>query len=180
MNIKPLPGWDAPGNHDSHRTPTDLRSLIEQTRNLPGIATQNYDGIPSIIKLFAQKCIHGDRQVLVVKGIHQRWNNNPQPHIRIRFFYTQGQNLTVTSMDMHVQLSEDPSHWDAGNFCWKTVGLTYVVGDKNVQSWPAVYSQEVGQIQQQGKNRNTGVKFKRRMSVGCMPPPQVGAQGPVL
>jgi hypothetical protein len=43
--------------------------------------------VPSMIKLFAEKCIYGDREVYVVKGIHQRWGNNPQPHIRIRFFY---------------------------------------------------------------------------------------------
>jgi len=134
--------------------------------------------MPSIIKLFAEKCVHGDREVYVVKGIHQRWGKSPQPHIRIRFFYTMGPSLTKTGIDMHVQLSEESSHWSPGDYCWKTVGLTYVVGQDTKQSWPAVYSQEIGHIQEKTRDPRSGKKFLRRMSVGCLPPPQVAAPVP--
>jgi hypothetical protein len=73
-------------------------------------------------------------------------------------------------MDMHVELSEEPSGWSVGNYRWKTVGISYVVGNDIKQAWPAVYSQEVGNIQEQQGGRRG---FKRRMSVGCLPPPQV-------
>lgn len=171
MNIIPLKGWDGPGNHDSGRQPRDLGALIAQLKNLPGIATQNYTGVPSMIKLFSEKCLYGERPIYVVKGIHQRWGKKPQPHIRIRFQYTVGPSGTLTSIDMHVQLSEEPSAWSNGDYGWKTVGLTYVVGESTRESWPAVYSQEVGNIQEEGRNQRTGHKYKRRLSVGCLPPP---------
>ena len=175
MNIKPLDGWAAPGSHDSNREPRDLAALIGQVAMLPGIATKNYAGVPSMIKLFAEKCLYGDRDIYVVKGIHQRWNKHPRPHIRIRFFYTQGPSAKLTSIDMHVELSESPSQWSEGNYCWKTVGISYVVGDNVVQSWPAQYTQEVDNIQSQQSRR----KGLRRMSVGCYPPPVVAVQGAV-
>jgi hypothetical protein len=75
---------------------------------------------------------------------------------------------------MHVHLSEEPSTWSPGNYCWKTVAISYVVGDKRVQVWPAVYSQELDNIQySEGGKRG----LKRRYSVGCFPPPQVPQQG---
>jgi hypothetical protein len=176
MKIIPLDGWDAPGNHDSFRTPRDLGSLISQVKLLPGIATQDYTGIPSMIKLFAEKCLYGERPIYVVKGLHQRWGNNPQPHLRVRFYYSVGPNLTQTSIDMHIQLSEEASTWSEGDYCWTTVGITYVVGETTKQSWPAVYSQEVGNIQESGRNRQ-GYRYRRRMSVGCLPPPVAAPVG---
>lgn len=173
MKIIPLKGWNDPGSHDSFRQPSDLVVLIRQVQKLPGIVTQDYTGVPSMVKLFAQKCIYGDREVYVVKGIHQRWGKNPQPHIRIRFFYTMGPALKKTPIDMHIQLSEEPSAWSEGNYGWKTVGITYVVGEATKESWPAQYSQEVGNIQEEGRNQRTGRKFLRRMSIGCLPPPPV-------
>ena len=167
MKIQPLDGWDAPGNHDSFRAPRDVAALIRQLARLPGLATQDYTGVPSMIKLFSEKCIHGDRPIFVVKGIHQRWGKNPQPHIRIRFYYTVGPSGKLTPIDMHVQLSEELSHWDPENYSWKTVALSYVEGENSVQSWPAQFTQEVSNIQsQQGRRRGL-----RRMSVGCYPPP---------
>jgi len=41
-------------------------------------------------------------------------------------------------MDMHVELSEEPSGWSVGNYRWKTVGISYVVGNDIKQAWPAV------------------------------------------
>ena len=64
--------------------------------------------------------------------------------------YTVGSNAKAESVDMHVQLSEELSTWTEGNYGWKTVGISYVVGNDTKQSWPAVYSQEVGNIQQEG------------------------------
>jgi hypothetical protein len=170
MKIIPLDTWNAPGNHDGFRQPRDVVNLIEQVKSLPGIATKDYKGVPTMIRLFAEKCLYGDRPIYVVKGIHQRWGKNPQPHFRIRFHFTSGPDGNVESVDMHVQLSEQLSTWSKDNYSWKTVGITYVVGNDTKQSWPAVYSQEVGNIQQEGRNP-AGYKFKRRMSVGCLPPP---------
>lgn len=166
MKIFLLDGWKDPGNHDSAREPRDLANLIAQVKTLPGIDKKDYTGVPSMIKLFAEKCLYGDRPIYVVKGLHQRWGNNPQPHIRIRFGYTVGPSAKLTSIDMHVQLSEELSSWSEDNYCWKTVGITYIAGGVAKESWPAVYSQEVGNIQEQ-----RGRRFKRRMSVGCLPPP---------
>jgi hypothetical protein len=172
MKIIPLTKdekWDAPGNHDSRRQPGDIVELIRQVRYLPGIDTQNYTGVPSIIKLFAEKCLYGERPIYVVKGIHQRWGKKADPHIRVRFQYTVGPGGKLTSIDMHVHLSEELSAWSEGNYCWKTVAISYVVGDHIQQSWPAVYAQELGNIQESdGRKRG----FKRRLSVGCFPPPQ--------
>ena len=93
MKIIPLTGaggWDAPGNHDSRRQPRDLAELIRQVATLPGIAQRNFTGVPGMIKLFAEKCLFGEREIYVVKGILQRWGNNADPHIRVRFQYTVG------------------------------------------------------------------------------------------
>ena len=174
MHIEPLDGWDNPGQHDSKLQPRDLAYLIGQAKSLPGIATQDYKNVPSMIKLFAEKCLYGDRTIYVVKGLHQRWGKNPKPHLRVRFFYTMGPNLTNTSIDMHIELSEDPTGrkvngYDA--YTWKTVGISYVIKEDVKATWPAVYSQEVGNIQKDGRRG-----YKRRWSVGCFPPPEQPAQ----
>lgn len=176
MKIIPLKGWDGTdekgrSNHESGRQPRDVAALIRQVATLPGIATKDYTGMPSMIKLFAEKCVYGDREVYVVKGIHQRWGKNPKPHIRVRFYYTMGPSLKKTAIDMHILLSEESSTWSKDNYCWKTVAITYVVGQKTISSWPGVYGVEVGNIQQEGWNRRG--KFQRRLSVGCFPPPEV-------
>ena len=169
MKIEPLKDWNGPGNHDSRREPKDIVALISQLKKLPGIDTQDYTGVPSMIALFSKLCLYGDRTIFVVKGIHQRWGNNPKPHIRIRFFYSVGPSGKQESTDMHVELSEEPSTWAEDCYAWKTVGLSYIVGQNTKQTWPGSYSQEVGNIQEESGSRRH--RLLRRMSVGCFPPP---------
>ncbi|HEY4173782.1 MAG TPA: hypothetical protein VGM42_12205 [Rhodopila sp.] len=166
-----MEGWNDLGNHDSRREPRDIVALINQIKLLPGIATQNYTGVPSTIALFSRLCLYGERTIYIVKGIHQRWGNNPKPHIRIRFFYSVGPSGKQESTDMHVELSEEPSRWKEDSYSWKTVGISYIVGQNTKQTWPAAYQQEVGNIQSESGPRRR--RLLRRMSVGCFPPPVV-------
>ena len=85
MKIIPLARRDAPGNHGQLLPAGGATNLhrFEQVKSLPGIATKDYKGVPTMIRLFAEKCLYEDRPIYVVKGIDQRWGKNPQPHIRI-------------------------------------------------------------------------------------------------
>jgi hypothetical protein len=109
--------------------------------------------------------VNGNYPVCLTKGIHQRWNEDPKPHIQISFSFTNG-FLKEEVCKAHIILSEEGIGW-ADDWCrpyrWKTIGVSCpIVGV--IEKWPPQYIQNVGYISaQNGGNR-------RRMSVGCMQP----------
>lgn len=173
MEIVFADGWNGMDgkfpNHESARTEQDICLLIEQVRVLPGISTKAWDGMPKYVKMFAEKCVYGTFKVTVAKGIHQRWRsgykreNPPDPHITI------GAKISGNKpVFFHVLLSE--TGVGAGQYTWKTVGLTYVgKSDKGaaIERWPAAIIQTTTNIQDDHKTPH----LRRTLSVGCLPPP---------
>ncbi len=176
-------------NHESSYSQEQVARLIGQVRNLEGIKDQNYTGVPTIIKVFAEGSLWSDSRVIyVVKGIHQRWNrNDPHPHIRVRTSHTFGPSCQVMWVDFHIELSEEytalPSQhvnaWgDDKACCWQAVGISYIPYGpdgkikKNtpIQRWPAQFTQSVDWIQDNTGNEGPSGRI-RRLSVGCRPAP---------
>ncbi|MBP3956267.1 hypothetical protein J8F10_13335 [Gemmata sp. G18] len=174
-------------NHDSSYSQQQVCQLIAQVRELEGIKDKNYTGVPSVIKIFAEKSLWGDERIIyVVKGIHQRWGQqNPHPHIRVRTYHTVGPSGMKVWVDFHIELSQEftkqPSqHVDAEEgyvaCAWTAVGISYVTygpdgrikANSTVECWPAQFSQYTGWIQD---NAGPVGNRKRRLSVGCRPAP---------
>lgn len=122
-------------NHDSKLTGDEVIALVEELANLDGFGTSDGfsaakpKGIPAKIWDLAQAMQKPKVEILVEKGIHQRWT---KPHIRIK--------LSRGAASYHVELSAEAS--GRGRFNWTTVGVTFVTKQAHLmQTWPSVYVQ---------------------------------------
>lgn len=183
MKIETLEGWNTGGNHDSRYTEQEVKALIGQARDLPGVKGQKDLGkMPEAIAAFVANCLFGDTTIWVIKGIHQRWDSvnaggvlkkEADPHIQVKFSHTFTGAKSAAWIAVHVRLSEERCYFrtlrsgeEVVDCAWKTVGLSTVRFGMN-QQWPAYFTQEVGNIQYQEPGKRG---FKRRYSIGLVVP----------
>lgn len=169
-------GWNDVGSHDSRYTEEEVKTLVGQIRNLPGVGTTaNRQGMGRSIKAFVNACVDGNTTIWVTKGIHERWNKinasgtvtkDADPHIQVKYRSGEGWGTA------HIRLSEKPERvvtLDGKDFIdcsWTTVGISSKWYKLN-ENWPAVFSQEIGNIQYQEPGRRG---YKRRYSIGLIVP----------
>lgn len=140
MNIEMMEGWNASGSHDSSYDEVQVKALIAQACDLPGVSNaKDHAKMPERIQLFVKNCLVGDTTIWVMKGIHQRWDRikadgevtkNADPHIQVKFGHRFG-SAPTTWIAIHVRLSEEQqrvrtlrSGTEVIDCAWKTVGLS--------------------------------------------------------
>jgi hypothetical protein len=174
--IKMEDGWNDIGSHDSRYTEEEVKTLVGQVRNLPGVSTRrNRQGMGRSILAFVTACVEGDTTVWVTKGIHERWQKinaanvttkEADPHIQVKYQSGSGWGT------VHIRRSEKPERVvseDGKDFIdcsWTTVGMSSK-WHGNMENWPAYFTQEVQNIQYQGAGKRG---LKKRYSIGLIVP----------
>ncbi len=162
-------------DHDSKYTEAEVIELVRQAGSLKGIRGE---GTPDYIKAFVKDCVDGDETVFITKGIHQRWNEKPQPHIT---FYFQSSSSEIR-LSGHVFLSQEVASQIIGGhgsssstYRWHTVGISIsaqIHGPFHL--WPAMFkieSIEVDGIQSQTIRRKRGNSVNLNVGTNVVSPP---------